>query len=105
MQDVDDEFYVRADQHIRLSNEQITEQIGKGKVSASMLYATSRFNAWISACGWNTGEELTTAKEETIQYFLVEYRKMLEENLDDYIENFDEYMFITPESDNNKPDN
>ncbi|MFO1411512.1 MAG: DUF3144 domain-containing protein [Acinetobacter parvus] len=41
MQHVDDEFYERADQHIQLSNEQITDQIGKGKVSASMLYATS----------------------------------------------------------------
>ncbi|WHP07156.1 DUF3144 domain-containing protein [Acinetobacter corruptisaponis] len=100
MQHVDDEFYERADQHIQLSNEQITDQIGKGKVSASMLYATSRFNAWISACGWNTGTELEQAKEETIQYFLAEYRKMLEENLDDYIENFDEYMSIPPESEN-----
>ncbi|MCY6413932.1 DUF3144 domain-containing protein [Acinetobacter sp. VNH17] len=100
MQHVDDEFYERADQHIQLSNEQITDQIGKGKVSASMLYATSRFNAWISACGWNTGTELEQAKEETIQYFLAEYRKMLEENLDDYIENFDEYMSIAPESEN-----
>lgn len=100
MQHVDDEFYERADQHIQLSNEQITDQIGKGKVSASMLYATSRFNAWISACGWNTGTKLEQAKEETIQYFLAEYRKMLEENLDDYIENFDEYMSIAPESEN-----
>ena len=95
MQNIDDEFYERADQHIQLSNQQITEA---GKVSASMLYATSRFNAWVSATGWNTGEELANAKEETIKYFLTEYRKMLEENLDDYIENFQEYMFIPPES-------
>lgn len=52
----------------------------------------------MSATGWNTGEELVNAKEETIEYFLTEYRKMLEENLDDYIENFEEYMFIPPES-------
>ena len=91
MQNIDDEFYERADQ-------QITEAIGRGKVSASMLYATSRFNAWVSATGWNTGEELANTKEKTIEYFLTEYRKMLEENLDDYIENFEEYMFIPPES-------
>jgi len=96
MQNTDDEFYERADQHIRLSNQQITEEIGKGKVSASMLFATSRFNAWISASGWETAEELANAKQETIEYFLTEYRKMLEENLDEYIENFEEYMFIPP---------
>lgn len=98
MQNIDDEFYEQADQHIQLSNQQITEAIGRGKVSASMLYATSRFNAWVSATGWNTSEELANAKEKTIEYFLTEYRKMLEENLDDYIENFEEYMFTPPES-------
>lgn len=97
MQNIDDEFYERADQHIQLSNQQITEEIGIGKVSASMLYATSRFNAWISANGWSTGEELANAKQEIIEYFLTEYHKMLEENLDNYIENFEEYMFIPPQ--------
>ena len=96
MQDADDEFYERADAHIHLSNSQITEEIGKGKVSASMMYATARFNSWISATGWSSSEELSEAKEETIEYFLAEYRKMLEENMDDYIENFDAYLH--PES-------
>ncbi|MEO0869470.1 MAG: DUF3144 domain-containing protein [Cyanobacteria bacterium J06642_11] len=32
------------------------------------------------------------SKQETMEYFVTEYRKMLEENLDDYIENFNQYM-------------
>ena len=92
MQDTDDEFYIRADAHIHLSNDQITEQIGRGKVSASMMYATARFNAWVSACGWHSSEEMLGAKGETIEYFVTEYRKMLEENIDDYIEHFETYM-------------
>ena len=31
-------------------------------------------------------------KEEAIDYFISEYRKMLEENLGEYIEHFDKYM-------------
>ena len=89
---VDDEFYNRADAHINLSNSQILGQNERGKVSASMMYATSRFNAWVSACGWHNGSELAEAKEDTIEYFVTEYRKMLEANLDDYIENFESYM-------------
>ena len=92
MQKVDDGFYDRADAHIRLSNDQVTEEIGGGKVSASMMYAAARFNSWVSATGWKSGEEMSGAKQETIEYFLAEYRKMLEENLDDYIENFESYM-------------
>ncbi|UTP72332.1 DUF3144 domain-containing protein [Alteromonas sp. LMIT006] len=92
MKEVDDKFYERADSHIHLSNDQISEEIGRGKVSASMMYATARFNSWISACGWNSKEEMESAKNETIEYFASEYKKMLEENLNDYIQNFDKYM-------------
>lgn len=92
MQEVDDEFYERADAHIHLSNNQISEKVGIGKVSASNMYATARFNAWVSACGWHSGQEMAEAKQETLEYFVAEYRKMLEENLDDYIANFESYM-------------
>jgi len=94
VQEVDDEFYGRADAHIQLSNEQITNDIGLGKVSASNMYATARFNAWVSACGWNNSKELSDAKAETLEYFVNEFSKMLEENLDDYIENFESYMQV-----------
>ena len=92
MHEFDDEFYERADAHIHLSNDQISEQATRGKVSASNMYATARFNAWVSACGWNNGQEMAASKQDTLEYFVAEYRKMLEANLDDYIENFDSYM-------------
>ena len=88
----DDEFYDRADEHIHLSNDQIKGEIGSGKVSASMMYATARFNAWVSACGFEEGKDLKQEKDEILDYFLTEYRKMLEDNLDDYINNFNNYM-------------
>ena len=87
----DDKFFDRADAHIRLSNDQISD-IGIGKVSASMMYATARFNSWVSACGFTNGTDMHEAREETIEYYLKQYRLMLEENLDDYIGNFDKYM-------------
>ncbi|EDY81245.1 hypothetical protein VDG1235_3618 [Verrucomicrobiia bacterium DG1235] len=33
-------------------------------------------------------------KNEVIEYFKTEYLKMLEENLDDYISQFDDYMEV-----------
>jgi len=97
MQEVDDEFYERADAHIHLSNSQISEEISRGKVSASFMYSVARFNAWVSACGWHNGKEMADAKDEIIEYFVNEYRKMLEENLDDYISNFESYMKVNEE--------
>lgn len=84
MAEVDDQFYDRADAHIHLSNSQLPAST-RGKVSASMMYATARFNAWVSACGFASGEQMKAGREETLRYFCEQYRRMLEENLDDYI--------------------
>lgn len=92
VQELDEKFFDRADAHIHLSNDQISGEVTKGMVSASMMYATARFNSWVSAGGWRNSEEMAAAKEETIEYFLNEYRKMLDENLNDYINNFQRYM-------------
>ncbi|WP_026942679.1 DUF3144 domain-containing protein [Hellea balneolensis] len=92
MSDLDDQFYDRADAHINLSNKQINEGITRGKVSASFMYSVARFNAWVSATGFENGQDMSSAKDETIEYFCEQYKKMLIENLDDYIKNFDTYF-------------
>ena len=89
--DVDKGFFERADAYITLANEQATD-VSRGKVSASMMFATARFNAWVSASGTDSSEELASVRDEAVEYFVGEYRKMLEENLDEYIEHFDKYM-------------
>jgi Protein of unknown function (DUF3144) len=89
--DVDNDFYNRADAIIHLANEQLSS-IGRGKVSASCMYATARFNAWVTACGHRSAEDMLAAKNETIDYFTKQYVAMLSENLDDYISKFSEYM-------------
>lgn len=91
MDKVDDKFYNRADEHIDVSNSQLKD-IGSGKVSASMMYATARFNSWISACGFESANDMLELRNTNIEYFVTEYRKMLEENMDDYIANFEDYM-------------
>lgn len=87
----DDAFFDRADAHIELSNEQ-AGAADKGKVSASMLYATARFNTWVAASGYKSGKSMGEDREKIRAYFLSEYAKMLEDHLDDYIEHFDKYM-------------
>jgi hypothetical protein len=87
----DPNFFDRADAHIHLSNSQITDEIGPGKVSSSMMYATARFNAYRSWIGFDDPEAMAAAREETVQYFVEQYQIMLEENLDDYINNFERY--------------
>jgi len=91
MAEVDDKFFDRADAHIHLANEQLATT-SKGKVSASMMYGVARFNAYISATQFSSKEDLQNEKEEIIEYFLKSYKQMLHEHLDDYINNFEQYL-------------
>jgi iron-sulfur cluster repair protein YtfE (RIC family) len=91
MAEVDDKFFNRADAHIHLANEQLADA-SKGKVSASMMYGVARFNAYISAAQFNSKEDLKKEKDDIIEYFLKSYKQMLNEHLDDYINNFDQYL-------------
>ncbi len=92
MKNVDKGFYARADAHIFLSNNQVTGVVKPGEVSASFMYSVARFNAWISARGFNSSAEMQQSKQKMIDYFVTEYRQMLDENIDDYINNFDSHM-------------
>ena len=87
----DEAFFARADDHINLSNKQLSA-VKSGEVSASMMYGTARFNAWLSACGFDSGSDMAKQRDDLIEYFVSQYRAMLEENLDDYIANFENYM-------------
>jgi hypothetical protein len=84
------EFWERADQVIALANEQVKDST-IGKVSSSLLYAAARFSSFNVASSADDVEEMKKDKEEAIRYFTEQYRKMLVENLDDYIENFEKY--------------
>ena len=89
--DADAELFNRADAVIHLANSQL-EGIGRGKVSASCMYASARFSSWLSATGFSSAEEMQNAKEETLDYFTTQYRAMLDENYQDYVDNFAKYM-------------
>ena len=95
--DIDDRFYDRADEIIKVANEQLG-YASPGKVSASSLYASARFNAWVTAIGFSTSDEMQAARERTLDFLVEQYRAMLAENLDDYIANFANYMDIRLDS-------
>jgi len=84
-------FFERADAHINLSNEQLKSE-PRGKVCASMLFGSARFSAWVGARGCPNAEAMKENREEIVDYFSAEFRKMLERHVDDYIGNWDNYM-------------
>lgn len=91
IQKMDKNFFKRTDAFIKVANELTTEH-ETGKVSASMLYAAARFNAFIVASSAGSKEEADRNKVEAIEYFTEQYRSMLLANMNDYIDKYDEYL-------------
>ena len=91
IQKMDKNFFKRTDAFIKVANELSTEH-DLGKVSASMLYAAARFNAFIVASSAENKEEADRNKVEAINYFTEQYRSMLLANMNDYIDKYDEYL-------------
>jgi Protein of unknown function (DUF3144). len=91
IQEVQDEtFWERVDEVVDLANQQ-TEHAESDDVSSSLLYATARFNAYLLASSAENADEIKAGKDSAVEYFTEKYRQLLIDNIDDYIDNFDEY--------------
>ncbi len=82
-------FLKRADAHIALANEQLSDEVTQGAASASFTYGAARFNAWMAASSVESAQDLLKDKDQIVEYFLKEYKLALEEHLKNHIENFE----------------
>jgi len=84
------EFRARADGLIDLMNRQ-ANTVPTGQVSASAMYATARFNAFQVTAGSADVEALTAQRDQAVEYFTSQYRKMFEDHIDECLKHFDRY--------------
>jgi hypothetical protein len=90
-------FFERADEFIKQANDFCRPPKGqkpdpaelRGQVSAAMLFATARFNTWVAANNFKDGNEMRDAKDQVMSYLLQQFQMMLEDNFDEYCEQFD----------------
>lgn len=85
-------FYQRADEIIEVANNQTNEKAHSGQVGASLLYAASRYTASVASIGFVKGDDFAKEKEDIIEFYVKQYRQMLNDNLKDYAQNFDKYV-------------
>ena len=80
---VPEEFYDVVDQFINLANRLAKEQ-SSGRISATILYAASRYNAFYFHA---TDPNVEKNKEDAVEYYCEQYKKMLLDNLDELAAN------------------
>ena len=87
----DDEFMALADAFVRLANER-SGDAGSVKVGAAMLFAATRFNACLVASRARDVDELKSDRVIALQHFSEQHSAMLTENLNDYENNYANYI-------------
>lgn len=85
----DKEFWQLADAHIDLANQHMGS-VKPSRASAAMLFAASRFNAFVIMAASADKGEMLAQKEAAIAYFLAEYEKNLRENIDEHLARYEE---------------
>ncbi len=84
----DKEFYELADAHIALANTRMGK-VKPAKVSATLLFAAARFNAFVISASAENKAQMLLDKESAIAYFMQEYEKNLRENIDEHLARHD----------------
>ena len=85
----DKEFYELADAHIALANTRMGE-VKLSQVSAALLFAAARFNAFAISASAENKAQMLLEKEAAIAYFMQEYEKNLRENIDEHLARYDQ---------------
>lgn len=81
--ETDQQFREFADGFIDLANKQ-AEQAPAENVGMALLYAASRFNAYVVALHADNLEQYEKDMPEAADYFKEQYANMLQENIEDY---------------------
>ena len=85
-------FFQRADEIIGVANSQMNENAHSGQVGSSLLYAAARYTASVASIGFVKGDDFAKEKDDIIEFYVKQYRQMLNDNLNDYAQNFDKYV-------------
>jgi len=83
-------FQERCDEFIALANQQHTETEVEN-VNAAILFSAARFSVFSTARQFDDVEKLKQEKQKIVEYYSQRYRDMMEQNLEEYIERFDDY--------------
>ena len=89
--DLETRYWDLVDQLIQQANE-ACEQLDPSAVSAALLNAAARFNAFAVATASLDRNEFSEEIEPAVQHLTGRYRELLRENLEDYLAHYTTYI-------------
>ncbi|MES2261924.1 MAG: DUF3144 domain-containing protein [Pseudomonadota bacterium] len=86
----DEQFWQLIDTFITIANDK-AQTVDRNIIGPSLLFAATRFNAYMLAANAGTVEEFSKQKEAAMKYYLEQHEKMLRDNFADFENNFEQY--------------
>ena len=87
--ETDKKFIKMADDFINQANSFCADDTDHRLVHASLLYASARFSAFLTAAMSETRETYDESTDKAIAFYMEEYEKMLKEHFKQYRISFD----------------
>jgi len=85
----DKAFYEAADAFLKVANDQLGN-VKPATLSAALLFAASRFNAFVIQESSGSKAQFLVDKEPAVAYFVQEYENYLRENIDEHFARYEE---------------
>lgn len=86
----DEQFWQLVDSFISLANDK-AQTMDRNIIGPAILFAATRFNAYMLASSTGTVEVFSQQKDEAIKYYKEQHEKMLNDNFGDFETNFEKY--------------
>lgn len=91
MSDTEERFWTMAEDFIARAND-LCETAERGEVTDALMYAASRFGAYLAAMSVESRKQFKEEQGEIKALLLEQFDLMLQSNLDDYLENYKIYI-------------
>ncbi|MBU2985258.1 DUF3144 domain-containing protein [Saccharophagus degradans] len=89
--DTQEQYWNLVEEFIELANKR-TEECDLGAVSQALMYAAARYSAFYLASASESRKDLKEDKDDAIDRFSREFKRLFADSTEDYIENYKIYM-------------
>lgn len=85
-------IYDLADSLLERVNQATDDQLDPGDAHQALMFAAARYGAFIVAASSESKEDFQQDKLDARNFYMDQFRQMLNQNMDDYLDNYSDYL-------------
>ena len=91
-QEKQNQIYDLVDAMVELANQATDKSLEPGEAHQAMMFAAARYGAFIVAASSESKEDFEQDKLDARNFYMDQFRQLLNENFDDYLANYKTYL-------------